>query len=279
MATEVALDRLQEWMQAFIVYPGSDEDALAAASEQIGASIEETEHYILPSKTLTPVERLDVYRGMYLLRMRDALAADYYAVLHFLGEDDFDALVARYVETFPSRSYNLNRLSDRFPEFIHQDDQLRHRAFLYDLARLELAIAQVFDSEPSRALKTEDIQAIPADAWADARLRPVTAFQVMAFRYPVNDYLQAVRNNTPRPKIRRQDSWLAVYQRDFSVWRFELTHPEYNLLQALASGKSLGDAIVETTQRFSRHGVKEQVFHWFRQWMTQEFFQAVELPS
>ena len=40
---------------------------------------------ILPSRTLTPVERVGIYHGMYLLRMQEALATDYPALKHFLA--------------------------------------------------------------------------------------------------------------------------------------------------------------------------------------------------
>ena len=73
---------------------------------------------ILPSKTLTPVERVGVYQGMYLLRMIEALEGDYPAVAHFLGDEEFAELVTRYVAAHPSTSYTFNRLGDA-PSRVH----------------------------------------------------------------------------------------------------------------------------------------------------------------
>ena len=73
---------------------------------------------ILPSRTLTPLERVGIYHGMYLLRMDDGLASDYPALQHFLGDDGFVDLVRGYVQAHPSRSYTLNRLGDHLPEYL-----------------------------------------------------------------------------------------------------------------------------------------------------------------
>ena len=82
----------------------------------------------------------------------EALATDYPALKHFLGDDGFLALVRGYVEAHPSRSYSLNRLGDRLPDYVSQAPGLRRRAFCHDLARLELALSEVFDAPRSAVL-------------------------------------------------------------------------------------------------------------------------------
>lgn len=279
MATSVALRQMQDFMQAFIVHQGVQDEALESAREQSGMTVETAESLILPSKTLTPVERLEVYRGMYFFRMRDALAADYEAVQHFLGEDEFDKLVENYIEVFPSRSYTLNRLSDHLPDYIETAPGIAHRGFVLDLARLELAIAQVFEAAESPTLTAETIQAIAPDAWEFARLKPIEAARLGAYRYPVNAYLQAVLDNRPRPKARRGDEWILVYRQNNSTWRSELTKPAYELLSALMAGTPLGEAIETTCTRFAKRGLDQQVFKWFNQWVAKGIFQSVEFPE
>ena len=148
---------------------------------------------ILPSKTLTPVERVGVYQGMYLMRMEEALEGDYPAVAHYLGSDAFAELVERYAEAHPSRSYTFNRFGGGFPEFIRDAKWLRRRALLSDLARLERAVTEVFDAPESPAWPAEAIERMPQDAWPAAVLQPIAAFRVLSFAYPVNPYLQSVK--------------------------------------------------------------------------------------
>ena len=275
MAPEIQLEQFQRWMQAFIVHPGTEEDALGAAAGE-GIPVEEVASAILPSSTLTSVERVGVYRGMYLLRLGEALETDYPALVHFLGGEEFKELVAGYLQAFPSRSYTLNRLGDHLPEYIREAPGIARRGFLYDLARLELAVSEVFDAAESPVLTTEQIAQVPTDAWANARLRPIEAFRLLSFRYPVNTYLTSVKEDDhDHPKARRKDTWVAVFRRKYACWRLDLSQPAHDLLKALAAGTSLGDAV--TTARRRRRGAigEAQLFRWFRDWVREGIFQSI----
>ena len=277
MATEIQLEQLQRWMQTFTVHRGSEEDALAAAAVE-GIPADEVTSVILPSSTLTSLERLGVYRGMYLLRLAEALETDYPALAHFLGGEAFNEFVAGYVEAFPSRSYTLNRLGEHLPEHIRTAPGVARRGFLYDLARLELAVSEVFDAPESPVLTTEQIAQVPTEAWADTRLRPIEAFRLLSFQYPVNAYLTSVKEDDhDHPKARKKNARVAVFRRKYACWRLELSRPAYDLLQALAAGTPLGDAVAAARKRRGRAAVgEEQLFRWFRDWVREGIFQSVE---
>ncbi|HEY6390929.1 MAG TPA: hypothetical protein VIX89_06615 [Bryobacteraceae bacterium] len=67
MVTDQGLARIQRWMQACIEDQGTCEEAIASERAQSAISAEEARSIVLPSKTLSSLERLDIYRGMYLL--------------------------------------------------------------------------------------------------------------------------------------------------------------------------------------------------------------------
>ena len=146
---ELALPKLQRWMQAVIEQPGSADEAVEAASARAELDPSDIGSVLLPSKTLTPVERIGVYQAMYLLRMVEALEGDFPAVAHFLGAGAFADLVTRYVAKHPSASYTFNRLGDSFPEFVHASKRVPRHGFVADLARLERMVTEVFDAPQS----------------------------------------------------------------------------------------------------------------------------------
>ena len=192
---ELPLPRLQRWMQAVIEQPGTAEEAVTSPAARAELEPDEIARVIRPSKTLTPVERVGVYQGMYLLRMVEALENDFPAVAHLLGAEDFADLVTRYVAAHPSRSYTLNRLGDRLPEFIRGSQGIRRKAFVADLARLESLVTEVFDAPESPAWPAEEIARVPEAAWPGVVLSPSAALRVAAFAYPVNAYLQSVKDD------------------------------------------------------------------------------------
>jgi hypothetical protein len=276
-ALPLPLARLQRWMQGVIVHPGSAEEAVRTPAARAIVPEERLAEVILPSATLRPEERLGIYQMQYPLRMRDALASDYPGLAHFLGEDGFERFVADYVLAHPSRAYTLNRLGDHVPEFIRHRRGLSHREFLFDLARLELAVTEAFDAEETPRLTDDQVQAVPAEAWSGARLVPVAALRLLELRYPVNAYLDSVKDDKhdhPRPV--RKDGFLAVYRRNYAVYRLELSKPAFALLKDLAGGKKLSVALRAASRRGGRPPGEDQLFRWFREWVSVGIFSRVE---
>ncbi|MFI5007824.1 MAG: putative DNA-binding domain-containing protein [Solirubrobacterales bacterium] len=269
--SSLPLARLQRWMHEVVVYPGTVEEAPAERIEDV----------ILPSATLTAAERIEIYHAMYPLRMGEALASDYPALHHYLGDGAFGELVRVYVQAHPSRGYTLNRLGDHLPEFVKTAPGLRRPEFCHDLARLELAISEVFDAPETPPLSEAAIAAVPPEAWERAVLTPVAAFRLLSFRYPVNAYLQTVKDeNHDHPKARLKDTWVAVYRRDYAGYRLELTRAAHDLLAELVAGRPLGEALARAVRAGGRRAPSEQeLFRWFREWVSGGVFGAVTIAS
>jgi len=73
MASELGLERLQRWMQSVVVHPGPIEQALGSPEADALVPAPRVSEVILPSKTLSSAERVEIYHGMYPLRMEEAL--------------------------------------------------------------------------------------------------------------------------------------------------------------------------------------------------------------
>ena len=269
------LTRLQRWMQEVAVHPGTVEEAIESESAIREIPSERLSEVVLPSHSMTSAERVGVYHGMYLMRMEEALETDYPVIRYHVGDHQFSHLVREYVDRYPSTSYTLNRLGDHLPQFFLDEHQWPQADFLHDLARLELAMTEVFDEEESPVLGTEELEAIPPDAWEETQLRPISAFRLLAFKHAVVPNLVAYHEDRPSPSLRRRATWVALYRRDYSVLRLELSRAEYDLLSAIVDGAPLGEAL--TTAAASKSPRQQaKVFRWFRTWISEGLFTAIE---
>jgi hypothetical protein len=269
------LARLQHWMQEVVVHPGTVEEALASEEAELHIPSERLKGVVLPSHSMTSAERVGVYHGMYLMRMEEALETDYPVIRYHLGDRQFAHLVREYVQSYPSTSYTLNRLGDHLPQFFLDEPEWPEAAFLHDLARLELAITEVFDEEESSVLGAAELEAVPPEAWDGARLRPISAFRLLAFKHAVVPALVAYHEDRPSPSPRRRATWVALYRRDYSVLRLELSRAEHDLLRAIVDGAPLGEALATAAgPRSQRQQAK--VFRWFRNWISEGLFTAIE---
>ncbi len=267
MPAEPGLRKTQTWMQRFIVDPRAD-------SEVYERSARSAARLVRPSRTLSPVERVAIYRDMYLLRMEEALAGDFPALKHFLGEKRFMRLVAGYVQAHPSRSYTLSRLRSRLPAHVLAGTRLRGRGFAADLARLELAMCEAFDEEEAPVLSPGEAAVLAGGLRARAKLRTIPALRLLAFLWPADEYLQAFKDGTRPPPIRRRKSRLAVYRRDGMLWRLRLSRQAFGILDTLRKGRTLGAAL--RAGGGSRRAEQRQVFHYFRRWVSEGLISSIE---
>jgi Putative DNA-binding domain len=222
-----------------------------------------------------------------------------------LGEDGFNALAFGYLQVYPSRSYTLNELGRHFPGYLEKTkpcadtvqetarspvteatDALSHpdwAEFLIDLARLEWGIYEVFDGvgvEGTALLMADQVLAIPAERWPDARLNTVPCLQLLATGFPVNDYYTALRRHAveePIPIPGRAPTYVALTRRNFVVRRYNVSQAEFELLQALKSGASISQALESMLSRAEiDHGdLPEKLKLWFRNWTAEGFFESI----
>lgn len=242
-----SIGSIQEWMF----------EAITSEHEPLAADVLER---------LTESDRIEIYRGMYEARMLDTLAADYPAVAAFVGEHDFGHLAHDYAAEYPSRSYTLNRLGDHFPRFLLEGTPLEDREFLHDLARVELAMTEVFDEAEVPLLEASAIAAITPDS----KLRLVPALRLLELDFPANDAFQSWRDEDPLVVPGPARTWLAVYRRDYSVIRMPLEGKAYRFLSELASGATLAEACDRILPE------QEELFAWFRDWSSAGFFGMLE---
>lgn len=281
MPSNISFDTLQRWMQNVIEYNGSDAEAWRSEAAQKEIPYEEAYLNVLPSKTLSPVERIAIYRRMFVLRMVDAMEIDYPAMKYFFGEEKFHELVMEYVGTYPSHSYTLNHLGRKFPQFI-KESSLEQKEFLYELAQLELALTENMDAPESSILTRDTLASIHQEDWEHASLVPIAALELLEFRYPVAEFLRAVMDDeTPSDKVHPGKNWVVVYRKNYTTWFKQLMHEEYVLLNELCNGTPLTKAFDVLAQRFpqKQNDLEQYLFEWFSDWVGRGMFSKIHLPQ
>ena len=166
MSTDLA--SLERWMQAVIMHPGGADAGLEskAARRLIARGARDPESVVLPSKQLSSVERLEIYAYMYYARLVEILQEEYPTTRQLLGPHEFAVLCRKFIARHPSRSRVLNRLSEKFPDFLARALPKGHRNGLaVDVARIERAMEDVFDAPKLEPMTAAQFAAIGADQW------------------------------------------------------------------------------------------------------------------
>jgi len=286
------LETLQRWFQAVITDPAGVAAGVdsGAAREEIDVAADKVKQVILPSRRRTSLQRLAVYGNAYFARLLDCMREMFPILCQALGEELFDEFALDYLQTYPSQSYTLNRLADRFVPFLEEtrpepeaDGSASWADFIIDLAHLEWSIEQVFDGPgiEQRAILTPELLAgIDPDDWPLARLQPAPSLRLLAFSFPVNDYYTAVRNDEEPSPPAPQPCYLALHRIEFVVRRFPLSRPQYELLSAILEGEPVGEAITRAAQVAPDvEQLATEMHDWFEEWTAAGFFLGVEPPT
>jgi len=279
------LRSLQAWLQ----------EAITAADER---PVEDLEQVILPGARQTSTERLQVYAEAYSARLLECLQHTFPVLWETIGHEAFAAFGFAYLQRHPPQSYTLDRLGDRLPEFLDatraqlsvvdesgSGEEPGENAFaqlLIDLARLELAIDQVFDgpgSEGDPPLDVVVLENLTPEAFAAARLRLCPSVKLLEFRTPVSGHFTAVRRGEPWPEPERRVTFLALSRRNYVVQRHELSRPQFVLLSILACGETIGQAITAAAESCQdADPLGEELRSWFDEWSAAGLFAELE-PS
>lgn len=285
------LDVIQRWFQSVVTHPDGVGRGVESTEAQklIVLRRKELEKVILRSKNLSAADRMSIYANAYYARLIECLGESFPVFRRTVGKELFHDFAVEYLQMCPSGSYTLSRLGDRFARHLEQtrprrpEDSADWADFLIDLVRLEWTIEQVFDGpglEKEEPMDAAAWRLITPDAWPKTRLVTAPCLQLMSLSYPVNDYYTLARRAEPQTELNipePAEQWLAVTRRDFIVHRYELSRPQFALLDSLLVGGTIGEAIAAAASatQMGDDELASALNQWFRLWTQQQFFVAV----
>ena len=109
------------------------------------------------------VQRLDIYRNGYFIRLEKALAHDFPISARVLGQSAFARMAGEYVLAHPSQNPSLRLLGHGFADWL----RAHAGAANADLADIEWAIMTVFDGPNCIAAKSDRMDAFTPNDWAN----------------------------------------------------------------------------------------------------------------
>lgn len=269
------LEALEHWFQAEIV--GPHEGRTRKDTERAESAI----RHVKPSKTLAAEQRVEIYADMYFARLHEVLAEEFRATRALCGADIFEKLVRAYLREHPSRHYSLNELGRKMPGFLAGPYRIPRKALLADVARLENAISSVFDAAEVPALTSEDVSRVAPDAWPNARVRFVDAFELHAFDYPANAIVRALRQDETLPDLAKSRTFTVVWRKDWTVWRLDVSEPMFAILGALRDGQRFSEGLDRGSKLF--HGTPDElqaeIARSFSTWIAEGFFARIDATA
>ena len=256
---------LQRQMAEDVQRPLAPGFRMQAVTEDGRSLTDLAEAYVKPNDRLSSFERLEIYNRQYWFRVIGAVSEDFPALDAVLGPKKFQALVLAYLKENPSTSFTLRNLGARLPQWLkeHREYASRRYGLICDVARLEWAYVDSFDSAALTPLTDDDLRGLAGDS--TLTLQP--HLQLLDLHYPVDDLVLAVHRATPEaditsnaaserkqpaklhlPQMRKMPVYLAVHRFENSVYYRRIEREAFVMLSALQRQRTLGEALESAFQ-------------------------------
>jgi hypothetical protein len=187
---------------------------------------------------LEAVERVEIYAGMYLHRLVDAIAEDVPHTSRVLGHDAFLELVRAYLHEHPSRSPDIGQAGRSFGAWLRAYRGIR--ADLPDLALLERARSEVRGAPDGTVAGAEELQSLNPEALPGARFHFSPALRVLRLQHDVRALWDALEQDTGEiPDPAPAPLTVVVWRQEFKVFHTGLSEPEARALMVARDGGTL----------------------------------------
>ncbi len=289
---------LQRVMSAAVTQPLTRDEGMRARTPDGRSMTAVANSFIAPNSRLTAFERLEIYNRQYWFRVLGALAEDFPAVRAVVGSERFKLISVAYLTEHPSRSFTLRNLGSRFPKWLaaHPEQTGRRHKLVVDVAHIEWAFVEAFDSAEREPLTLGQIAVLDGDS----RLALQPHMQLLALSFPVDDLVLELHKRQKRqateagieieeqhekpielPRLRSRATWVAAHRVDLSVYYRRLGREEFRVLSGIHHGMTLAQSIeagfIDSTVPSKRQA--QRIQEWFATWAELGWICAPELES
>lgn len=222
-----------------------------------GAPLESARDLVVRGE-IDEVARLHVYEHAYTARIADVLAHDYPKLAKLI---DLRGLTPDYLRAHPPVEPSLREVGVHIARFLAEAAGQPAKSspvvwtgepHLVDLARLERARTEVFDSADAAPLAREDLAALDPAEFPALRLQLVPSSRVVTLTTNADEVWDAIEDDREPPTPAALDESPAtpgdsartvlVWRREYTVVHRTLDADEARVAHALVAGTSFGDA-------------------------------------
>lgn len=274
---EIQLKNTQEWMQGALIRPYS-----MLASLNVMFPDKEAQNSIdiivKPSSRMSSAEHFAIYQRSYLGRLRDCMTHQFSALNYALGDALFQQFADHYLSNYPSTSYTLADLGEKFMDYLQAtrpDKDTEEKEdwpdFMIELAQFEYDINAIFDVNANEDFSFAD------ENTPEERIKLIPVFEVFEHNFPIAQYYREFLNENNPDLPFPETSHSVVFRKNYKLGLYSIKEDQFHFLSFLKQGKSIGETKNAMVKTFHVDPEQmEQVWNlWKTVWLKEGFFQVV----
>ncbi len=271
--------KMQEWFASIITQPIDDESKINPIAPSGASIVNEATRYIIPSPTMAPDKRIEIYNQQYWWRLLGTMHDSFPLVTRLFGYYEFNQTIATpFLKKYPPDHWSLNHLGSRLPQWAQEEYKEKDRSLILEAIEVEWAFN---DSFFSGELNTKDFLKATKEGENSSLLEEKVYLQPHVHLFELKHDLFSFRdkmlqedveywgNNDFPPMKKNKLFHFVLYrkQNGHVVWK-EISRNAFRLLNHFKTGCSLIDACqwLEEQDDDLITEATEHLHLWFQEW-------------
>jgi len=217
--------------------------------------------------------RLDIYATAYKLRLEEAITTDYDKLHSYLGDEQFDSVMERYIEKYPSHSTNLRYYSISMAELLANEAPFNQHPILAELATIEAAFANSFDAEDHSFVTVNELADLAPDAWGRLQLGFQNSVQILSMTFNSFAIWKALSAEKTPPEVSRSEEpvmWVMWRRADLVSHYRAVEEAEYAALNLAIAGEDFAAICERLLDFFSEEETPVKAVGFLQSWIQEE---------
>lgn len=272
------LENTQKWFAGIITNRLGKNNTIQKYSPHGSLIAEEASEYIVPSPTLRPHQRMQIYNQQFWWRMLNTLHANFPMTTRLFGTAAFNEKIAiPYLLDYPSNHWSLNVLGENMSKWITERYGKADKQLVLNAAQLDWAFMASFIAAQNPAPNLSEIAKENPESLLSTVLYLQPHITLFSWDYDLFTFRESllrqgleywVEHRFPAlPKGKK--FYFSLYRNinNNMAWR-EIQKGEYLLLERFKAGSTIADAcaFLETQETSVYESAVENLQKWIQEW-------------
>jgi hypothetical protein len=286
-----SLETTQEWFSSVITAPLTKEDAIQPYSPDGYLICEEASRYIVPSPTLKPHQRIQIYNQQYWWRLLNTLHTNFPLVTRLFGRIAFNEEIAiPYLLRYPPDHWSLSGLGEKLPIWISNCYEKKDKNLVLHTTDLDWAFIQCFLSPESPKLDLSLLTKEKADKLLELPFYLQSHIHLFTWEYDLFTFREELLKQEadywidhPFPTLAKEKNYYFLLYRNYRnnpAWR-TISQGEYLLLSCFKEGSSMNEAceFMENQDPPLHQEAVENLQKWIMEWTQMGWLSEQQPPK
>ena len=216
------------------------------------------EQRVIQQGLLNNIQRVDIYRTGYRIRLKGVIDSDHEMLGIYLGDDLYEQMVEGYIDAAPSQHPSLRFFGDRLPDYLHNTPTFSDHPILAEITGFERTLLNAFDSADAETLNQQLLQQIPAEKWPLLKFSFHPSLTFYQCHWNAVESWQSLKNGLApsAPMTSKQSKMWAIWRGLGKLTEYKsILTVEREVLNAMQQGNNFA----EVCESLIKHVPEEQI--------------------